>query len=224
MLTKNFEVLTEAHARKQEPEEKQLFSCIRWFTLTLPLTFLNILCLNYLPSCERIPELAEVNGFFTENEVMDTFCAENTGKRPLLLLSSQVVKFKLKHKDAAIEWGPELVLCKQVNKAIWTFFISLPFLVRDVHEYAWGGAVCVTGHKSIRPFFLSYFRQIFSCQGPWMENLVRRRETDWRCSTKCIMFGKKQPLLPTPFYFQGVILYQNHVQPKILLNKQNTHM
>ena len=41
-------------------------------------------------------------------------------------------------------------------------FYSLPFLVRDVHEYAWGGAVCVTGHKSIRPFFLSYFRQIFS--------------------------------------------------------------
>ena len=37
-------------------------------------------------------------------------------------------------------------------------FYSLPFLVRDVHEYAWGGAVCVTGHKSIRPFFLSYFR------------------------------------------------------------------
>ena len=85
----------------------------------MPLTFLNILCLNYLPSCERIPELAEVNGFFRENEVTDTFCAENTGKRPLfLLLSSQVVKFKLKHKDAAIEWGPELVLCKQVNKAI----------------------------------------------------------------------------------------------------------
>ena len=149
-------MLTEAHARKQEPEEKQLFSCIRWFTLTLPLTFLNILCLNYLPSCERIPELAEVNGFFRENEVTDTFCAENTGKRPLLLLSSQVVKFKLKHKDAAIEWGPELVLCKQVNKAIWTFFISLPFLVRDVHEHAWGGAVCVTGHKSIWPFFLSF--------------------------------------------------------------------
>jgi len=64
-------VLTESHAKKVEPEAKQLYSCV---------------------SCERIPELAEVNGFFSEDEV---------------------VKFKLKHKGSGVEWGKEIVLCKQ---------------------------------------------------------------------------------------------------------------
>ena len=30
-----------------------------------------------IPSCERIPELAEVNGFFSEDEVMTTFVVGN---------------------------------------------------------------------------------------------------------------------------------------------------
>jgi len=70
------EVLTESHAKKLEPEVKQLFSCV---------------------SCERIPELAEVNGFFSEDEV---------------------VKFKLKHKGNTLEWGKELALCKQCENYI----------------------------------------------------------------------------------------------------------
>jgi len=66
------EVLTDSHATKRAEEETdQLFSCI---------------------SCERIPELADVNGLFTED---------------------QVVKFKLKHKGSEIEWGKEMVVCKQ---------------------------------------------------------------------------------------------------------------
>merc|ERR1712127_1111934 len=69
------EVLTESHGHKNKVEEENnLYLC---------------------ESCARIPELAAVNGLFTEDEV---------------------IKFKLKHKDSAIEWGKEMVLCKQCDK------------------------------------------------------------------------------------------------------------
>jgi len=48
-------------------------------------------------SCKRIPELDEVNGFFTEDEV---------------------VKFKLRWEGSAIEWGREMVLCTGCNRFI----------------------------------------------------------------------------------------------------------
>ena len=75
------EVLTESHAKKLEPEVKQLFSCVRsesncrFFKYSIP---------PIISSCERIPELAEVNGFFSEDEVMtyaDNFWCRKTGKQ-----------------------------------------------------------------------------------------------------------------------------------------------
>lgn len=71
------EMMTETHGHKREEEAgSSLYTCL---------------------SCERIPALSEVNGFFTEEEV---------------------VKFKLKHKDSAVEWGKELVICKQCEKSL----------------------------------------------------------------------------------------------------------
>ena len=53
------------HAKKEKP--RVLYSCV---------------------SCQRIPELTEVNGFFTEEEV---------------------VKFKLRKGVAMVDWGKDLV-------------------------------------------------------------------------------------------------------------------
>ena len=81
-------MLTDSHATKRAEEETdQLFSCI---------------------SCERIPELADVNGLFTEDQVRLIV-------KQVYSSHTQVVKFKLKHKGSEIEWGKEMVVCKQVH-------------------------------------------------------------------------------------------------------------
>ena len=100
-------------------------------------------------------------------------------------------------------------------------FYSLPFLVRDVHEYAWGGAVCVTGHTSLLSFLLS-------------SNILLSRTLNGKSGEEerdgLTMFHQvhyvlqKTTTFANTLYFQGVILFQNHVQPRILLNNQNTHM
>ena len=69
---------------------------------------LNIFQIFSFTSCERIPELAEVNGFFSEDEVTKTFVCL------LARFFWQVVRFKRKDKGSGVEWGKEIVLCKQV--------------------------------------------------------------------------------------------------------------